>query len=699
MRPLTLSGIPVFVFKSLPNWYYSITDFVCQLLGYLLSYYEGCKMKDNDIASCPLFEHDVSTGPAPLDRKSGEYTDQFMYDLWTRLHLDFSALYPLPSVPKDIATIRSYYVPGKLLDRTPVALTKRGIQLEKFFKRYISLRDQAEPGRLELLDLQKTEAEFTRLNGIQEGFDHPLIKPVLNTARQLLMDLLGPPPVDLLAYGRYGKRANVGVSYKDSYLDVKMGKPITGSGEHLSLFVKNLRDDTLLRSAVMDARYARRADMELIHKFHVSAEGEITTREEFDPTPCYRVTSLLRQTVPKAWDSLRSIAPDTVSGSFITNAIGAYIEERLLLEGLDISRLQRIHGMLARQFSITRTHVTADLRNASGSITVPLIDRMTDIEWNATLNIGRVPRTSFRCIPGHTRHAFEGAAIVTPTFADMGIGFTFPLQTAVFYCLLRAIEVHAGTKKGIISVYGDDLIYPKALHRYVSVIFPLIGLQINQDKTFVHEHFRESCGADYFFGTNVRPFSIQERAGDPNMNHIAFMYKTINGLLNRWKIADVSAAVHYLLCRISCLSGEVLVVPDNSGDDSGLRLTPDVIETFFWCELGTIINPSYWYIPFSLPVLHRRASSSPKPGTHYLRYRAWTCVRLYRPVLTELPYYWEKLRSMNFRQAPHRWDNPIDAPVVVLRRIRKEDPALTACVPYKVNPRFKVEVKTIPLWA
>jgi hypothetical protein len=88
----------------------------------------------------------------------------------------------------------------------------------------------------------------------------------------------------------------------------------------------------------------------------------------------------------------------------------------------------------------------------------------------------------------------------------MGNGYTFELETLIFYALVRAV---CG-KEGTVSVYGDDLIYPSRFVGPVRELLAFCGFETNVEKSFSTGNFRESCGGHYFKGHSVTPFYITQ---------------------------------------------------------------------------------------------------------------------------------------------------------------------------------------------
>ena len=87
----------------------------------------------------------------------------------------------------------------------------------------------------------------------------------------------------------------------------------------------------------------------------------------------------------------------------------------------------------------------------------------------------------------------------------MGNGYTFELETLLFYCLVEAV---CG-KDGRLSVYGDDIICPSNRAAVVTRLLKFCGFSLNEDKSFSEGFFRESCGGHFYRGVDVKPFYIE----------------------------------------------------------------------------------------------------------------------------------------------------------------------------------------------
>lgn len=532
-------------------------------------------------------------------------TDATMKKLW--LHLSRDARSACPNLPvssryasclinDDIATMREISFSqwfGKGEDPHSV---KWVLQLSTFFKRYRFKNDPFSTDALSSLATRKFADD-------QERIAKPLDlrtqdRMVLNLARKYVSEILGTyneeEHHDLCQFSRH---ANLGVPYRDSYLD-KKAKSLSGTNVQRLWFAQLLPGDPVLNSAVTEHAKQR-----------MVGSGSV-----FD--------ALVLAKVPKSWKSLRTMLPNTVIGSFYSHGMGELIRLRLLGGGINIKTAQMRHRMLAKRFSVNRSHVTADLSSASDSFNRELVRRLLPAIWYKKIVFG-LPR---HYIDSGTRYSLQ--SIMT-----MGMGHTFPLQTLLFTCLLRAVKTLLGSD-GLISVYGDDLIYPRAMHSYVVDVFKRLNLRMNTDKTFVSSYFRESCGGDYYRGFDVRPFSPQGETQVLSRNYYAaFLYKLYNGLLLRWDAVEVPQALHFLLTEIANAVGTIHQVPSSFPADAGVQvsrpLRPGIIpwtavgydalrqcttfKALHWVPKGRVIDEQYIYYWDTL----RQNAKGHVPGSLY----------------------------------------------------------------------------------
>ena len=525
-------------------------------------------------------------------------TDALMKNLWLHLARDFRAINGQGFCEREenlmlagIKEFRAHTWPA--WSQAPVYLQKQLGQLANLFKRCRFRDDAYTDEELERRTFEKFMQHQLQMRDTNEQVPQSTYL-VVQRARQIAKEILGeyslPEHVDAC---RFGIKANLGVPASRAYLDVKLSE-VPGSEEHYAWFHKHVEEgDSLLQEVL--APYPNRED----YRFPASD------------------LSLVMVNVDKSWKIRRGIIPDTVVGSFYSNGLGTVIAERLRAHGLNIRVLQRKHRRIVKTISKTRSHVTADLSNASNSFTWSLMCRLLPRKWLSVLNFGR-----------SRMYTYSNKDYKNVSFMMMGIGFTFPVETLLFYCLIRAIgDLLGRSRSDLVSVYGDDLIYPTFYHPYVLKVFADLGFTMNGDKTFVKDYFRESCGADFCRGTDVRPYQPEVASEvlyrEP---YVLLLYKTLNGLLTRWDQADIPQTVRFLLLEILRCKAHICLVPNSFPDFSGLHITKVTLENY-WPVHRPRLNPETWLWDI---------------WRYEMRARK-------RIIWVEKPYYWSSLRTATLR--------------------------------------------------
>lgn len=204
--------------------------------------------------------------------------------------------------------------------------------------------------------------------------------------------------------------------------------------------------------------------------------------------------------VPKNAKTDRSIETQPNGNVFLQAGIGRMIRKRLKRVGVNLSDQGR-NQCLAREGSVDGSLATLDLSAASDSISYRLVEELIPSDWFFALNVVRVPLLE---LPDGTIHQLE-------KFSSMGNGYTFELESLIFWALTTATVRYRSQKTHLtVSIYGDDIICPTAYAHDVVVTLRECGFAVNQAKSFITGGFRESCGKDYFFGVEVSAFYIRE---------------------------------------------------------------------------------------------------------------------------------------------------------------------------------------------
>lgn len=204
-------------------------------------------------------------------------------------------------------------------------------------------------------------------------------------------------------------------------------------------------------------------------------------------------------TVPKSTTIDRVAAKEPDLNCLVQKGAGDYIRRRLKLKaGIDLND-QSVNRRLAQQGSKDGSLATLDLSSASDSIATQLVYLLLPPKWAIHLDTIRSQRTR---LPDGSMHYNE-------MFSSMGNGFTFELESLLFWSIVKAVCYHSGIR-GRVSVFGDDIICPTGAARRVARLFNFFGFTVNPEKSFWSGRFRESCGGHYYRGLDVTPFYVKE---------------------------------------------------------------------------------------------------------------------------------------------------------------------------------------------
>jgi len=213
--------------------------------------------------------------------------------------------------------------------------------------------------------------------------------------------------------------------------------------------------------------------------------------------------------VPKTMKKPRIIAKEPTCMMFaqkaLANALIPRLETDNLVGGMIGFLDQPVNQRLARIGSYTGHFATLDLSDASDRVSNQLVRAM--FAWQPRI-AGAVQACRSRSadVPGFGVQRLA-------KFASMGSALTFPIEAMVFLTIVFvAIEEELNrplTRRDVLSlrgqvrVYGDDIIVPVDYARSVADCLEAFGLKVNRRKSFWTGKFRESCGAEFYDGSDV----------------------------------------------------------------------------------------------------------------------------------------------------------------------------------------------------
>jgi hypothetical protein len=205
-------------------------------------------------------------------------------------------------------------------------------------------------------------------------------------------------------------------------------------------------------------------------------------------------------TVPKSAKTDRGICVEPTLNMYVQLGIGAILRSRLKHFGIDLSD-QGVNRDLAKR-AYSDNLCTIDLSAASDSLSWGLITRFFPERWVDLLDLARSPKTK---LP-------DGSYVELEKISSMGNGYTFELETLVFYAVcMTMVPIDEMCD---VNVYGDDIICPRKYSASVIDALEFLGFKVNTQKSFLAGNFFESCGTDWFKGHNVRPFYLKGGSGN-----------------------------------------------------------------------------------------------------------------------------------------------------------------------------------------
>jgi len=209
--------------------------------------------------------------------------------------------------------------------------------------------------------------------------------------------------------------------------------------------------------------------------------------------------------VPKTQSTPRIIAIEPSSVQYAQQGLKREIYEEI--DGGPLSKVlgfqdQERNQLLAQKASVDSSLATLDLSEASDRVHWFLVKAMLsryphlwDFVW--------ATRSHRATLPG-------GEVIPLQKFASMGSALTFPIEAMIFTILAlcgiedsRSRRLKVQELPGLLSVYGDDIIVPVDSVDLVVDWLEHFGAKVNRAKSFWTGKFRESCGAEYYDGTDV----------------------------------------------------------------------------------------------------------------------------------------------------------------------------------------------------
>lgn len=202
--------------------------------------------------------------------------------------------------------------------------------------------------------------------------------------------------------------------------------------------------------------------------------------------------------VPKTSLTHRPIAIEPSVNLEFQLGVHSFLSEILYLKGVANVYSQEKNQQKAKEGSIDGSLATLDLSSASDTVAYELVKALLPESWFEFLDTLRCKNSSV-----------EGTIVPLEKFSSMGNGFTFVLETLIFWAIARAVcDLNEVTPD--VTVFGDDIIVPTCVYGPLTCALQELGFSVNLKKSFHTGHFRESCGADWSSGRLVTPIYLKK---------------------------------------------------------------------------------------------------------------------------------------------------------------------------------------------
>lgn len=268
-------------------------------------------------------------------------------------------------------------------------------------------------------------------------------------------------------------------------------------------------------------------------------------------------------TVPKSFKTDRTIAKEPCMNMYIQKGIGAVIRRRLRRVGVNLNDQTR-NQLAACEGSLTGLLATVDLSMASDTVAYELVSFLLPNDWWWALEQARSPVGTLT----------SGERILYQKFSSMGNGYTFELESLIFWAIAQEVCCRDSHEKDDrILVYGDDIVIPT---EYCSELLRRLwqaGFKPNPSKTFASGPYRESCGKHFFLGSEITPFYVRKPV---NKLHRLFL---CHNNLKRWcdrTGVDASAGLDDLK-QLAPASWRKPRLPDGFGDGAFIGAVDELL--------------------------------------------------------------------------------------------------------------------------
>jgi len=360
--------------------------------------------------------------------------------------------------------------------------------LHSFLRKYEGLADESRLRKETAASFKATELLVRDTNRrLRSGSPIGGVEAIISIAQRKITQILSSsthisyefPYREFLEHCEWGKGATSSLKASVATLDNKILEPRIGVTRRAFKYARAyLAYDVSMASARLGIPLDGPVSL-LGHEFNISEDGR------FD-------------TVPKSWKTRRSIDIQPTFNLFLQKGVGGIIRKRLKRCGINLDDQSRNQWLAS--IAHKDGYATIDLASASDTVSSELVRLLLPAEW-------------FQVLWDLRTHSIniEGDSCYLHKFSAMGNGYTFELESLIFFALSWAVvRVEGLDTDSKIAVYGDDIIVGKRHAQRLIEVLVYCGFSVNVDKTYTTGRFYESCGKHYFDGVDVTPFYQKE---------------------------------------------------------------------------------------------------------------------------------------------------------------------------------------------
>jgi hypothetical protein len=203
-------------------------------------------------------------------------------------------------------------------------------------------------------------------------------------------------------------------------------------------------------------------------------------------------------TVDKNAKTDRVIAIEPGINLWFQKGIGSMMKKRLKRHGVDLTD-QSVNQERSRIASKFNHLATVDFSMASDTIAFALVEEVLPSDWFHLLRSFRTPSARV-----------DGKHVHFAKFSSMGNGFTFELESLLFYTMAIACCESLGIDAAGTTVFGDDVVLPSSAYDLFCAVSADLGFKVNTSKSYDKGAYRESCGSHYWYGYSIKPIFHKE---------------------------------------------------------------------------------------------------------------------------------------------------------------------------------------------